>query len=119
MRRVLLVEDMPTQRFLLAGLLSHCECAVFSASSGPEALTIATQIEPDVVLLDLSMPEMDGYEVARRLRTDAGLRAIKIVAVSIWDCDREKLTSAGIDLYLRKPVMLAELQRVVGAACDE
>jgi len=117
MRRVLVVEDMPTQRFLMAGLLSHCDCAVFSASSGPEALTIATQIGPDVALLDLVMPEMDGYELARRLRADAGQRAIKIVAISAWDCDRQKLTEAGIDQYVRKPVMLAELKRVVGVDC--
>jgi CheY-like chemotaxis protein len=115
MRRVLVVEDMPTQRFLMAGLLSHCDCAVFSASSGPEALTIAAEVEPDVALLDLVLPEMDGYELARRLRTEAGERSIKIVAVSAWDCDRQKLTEAGIDQYLRKPVMLAELKRAVGA----
>src|SRR5215210_6718408 len=108
---------MPTQRILMAGLLSHCDCAVFSASSGPEALTVAVEVEPDVVLLDLVMPEMDGYELAKKLRTDAGLRSIRIVAVSAWDCDREKLTEAGINQYLRKPVMLAELQRAVGAPC--
>ena len=69
MRQVLLVDDTSTQRYLLAGLLSHCDCAVHTAAGGPEALAVAAQIKPDVVLLDLSMPEMDGYELAKRLRS--------------------------------------------------
>jgi len=60
MRKILVVDDMPTQRFMLAGLLSYCQCEVFTASNGPAALALAEQFRPDVVFLDISMPEMDG-----------------------------------------------------------
>jgi CheY-like chemotaxis protein len=109
--RVLLVDDLPTQRFLLASLLSHCDCEVFTATGGKEALAIAVQVKPEVVLLDLSMPEMDGYELATKLRSDAGLEDAKMIAISAWDCDVAKLSQAGIDKYLRKPVMLQQLKQ--------
>jgi CheY-like chemotaxis protein len=110
---ILLVDDMPTQRFLLASLLSHCDCTVETASGGAEALALANQQKPDVVLLDLSMPEMDGYELAERLRREAGLTEAKLVAVSAWDCDVARLSESGIDQYLRKPVMLQKLKTAI------
>jgi two-component system capsular synthesis sensor histidine kinase RcsC len=113
MHHVLLVDDMPTQRFLLASLLSHCDCTVTTASGGEEALALANEKKPDVVLLDLSMPEMDGYQLAERLRKDAGLTDAKLVAVSAWDCDVARLSEAGIDEYLRKPVMLQKLKSAI------
>jgi two-component system, OmpR family, response regulator len=111
--RVLVVDDTPTQRFLLASLVSHCNCTVFTASSGAEALEVAAQFKPDAVLLDLCMPEMDGYELATRLR-NAGLNTAKLVAVSAWECDDEKLTAAHIDQYLRKPLMLNNVRQLLG-----
>ena len=113
--RVLVVDDTPTQRFLLASLVSHCNCTVYTASSGPEALELVAQVSPDVVLLDLSMPEMDGYELAVQLR-NAGLNSAKLVAVSTWDCDMAKLTAAHIDQYLRKPLMLNNVKELLRQA---
>jgi CheY-like chemotaxis protein len=110
--RVLVVDDTPTQRFLLASLVSHCHCTVFTASSGPEALELAAEVKPDVVLLDLCMPEMDGYELAMRLR-NAGLNSAKLVAVSAWECDSEKFANAHIDQYLRKPLMLNNMKQLL------
>jgi CheY-like chemotaxis protein len=110
--RVLVVDDTPSQQFLMASLVSHCNCTVFTASSGAEALELAAQFKPDVVLLDLCMPEMDGYELAARLR-NAGLNAAKLVAVSAWECDSERLAQSHIDQYLRKPVMLATVKRAL------
>ena len=81
--RVLVVDDMPTKRFLLASLVSRCNCTVSTASNGTDALELATQFRPDVVLLDLCMPEMDGYELAIRLR-NAGLNKAKLIAISSW-----------------------------------
>ena len=110
--RVLVVDDTPTQRFLLASLVSHCHCTVFTASSGPEALELAEQVKPDVVLLDLCMPEMDGYELATRLR-NAGLNSAKLFAVSAWECDPVKLEAAHIDQYLHKPLMLSNVKQLL------
>jgi CheY-like chemotaxis protein len=109
MRKLLVVDDIPTHRFMLAGLLSHCECEVHTAPDGVSAIQLAKEIHPDVIFLDLTMPDIDGYEVARQLRSDAGTRDIKLVAVSAWDCDQAKLSEAGIDQYLRKPVMLSDV----------
>lgn len=108
--RVLLVDDLPTQRFILASLLSQFDCDVHIATGGPEALTMASETAPDVVLLDICMPEMDGYELASRIRKETALTDARIVAVSAWDCDAAKLAEVGIDRYVRKPVSLAALR---------
>src|SRR5205085_10293943 len=108
---VLIVDDLRTQRFVQAALISQFDCCkVHIASSGTEALALAAQVKTDVVMLDISMPEMDGYELATRLRTEAGLTDARIVAVSAWDCDIAKLAEMGIDRYLRKPVSLHALK---------
>ena len=117
MRKLLVVDDIPTHRFMLAALLSNCACEVFTANSGQAALELAREVHPDVVFLDLTMPEMDGYELARNLRADAGLRDIKLVAVSAWDCDQQKLDAAGINQYLRKPIMLQDVCTAAGVSC--
>jgi CheY-like chemotaxis protein len=75
-------------------------------------LELAAHFKPDAVLLDLCMPEMDGYELATRLR-NAGLNSARLVAVSAWECDSERLADAHIDHYLRKPVMLATVKRAL------
>ena len=117
MRRLLVVDDIPTHRFMLAGLLSHCMCEVHTAPDGANAVRTAKEIHPDVVFLDITMPDMDGYEVARQPRADAGTRDIKLVAVSAWDCDEAKLNAVGIDQYLRKPVMLRDVCNAGGVVC--
>ena len=112
--RVLLVDDVRTQRFLLASLLSHFECEVFTAESGEAALAIAVQAQPDAVVLDLSMPKMDGYELAKRLRSEAGLTATRLIALTGMDRDPAKLADAGIDHFLRKPILLQDLENALG-----
>jgi two-component system, OmpR family, response regulator len=86
------------------------------ATSGDDALVAATAIPPDVILLDLSMPDTDGYEVARWLRVPASGKRPFIIAVSGWgrEEDRSRSAQAGIDLHMVKPVAPAELLRVLG-----
>jgi CheY-like chemotaxis protein len=76
------------------------------ALSGPEALTRASAFLPDAVLLDIGLPGMDGYEVARRLRADPRFSEILLLALTGWgrDDDKEKARSAGFDAHLTKPV---------------
>ena len=112
--RVLLVDDVRTQRFLLASLLSHFDCDVYTAEGGESALAIAAEAKPDAVVLDLSMPKMDGYELAKRLRQQAGLTTTKLIALSGLERDPEKLSEAGIDQFLRKPILLQDLQNALG-----
>ena len=85
------------------------------AHDGAGALRAAPEYRPSIVLLDIGMPGLDGYEVARRLRAMEGGESLRIVAVTGWgqDADREKSREAGFDLHLVKPVEPRELVRVL------
>ena len=76
------------------------------AHDGPEALAIAGDFRPEIVLLDIGMPGMDGYEVARRLRSSPASRGVLLVALTGWgqDSDRQKAKEAGFDAHMVKPV---------------
>lgn len=104
--RVLVVEDNPDGLETLLALLEAMEYQVAGAADGHEALRVAAQFRPQVVLLDLGLPRMDGYEVARAMRADPQLRQAAIVALTGWGAqrDRAKTAQAGFDGHLTKPV---------------
>ena len=81
--------------------------------SGPAALDAAREFHPQVIFLDIGLPQMDGYEVARRLREQGALQDVRLVAVTGYgqDEDRRRSAEAGFDGHLVKPVDLEELQR--------
>jgi CheY-like chemotaxis protein len=114
-RRILVVDDnvdaAKTLELLLKSL-GHDTRAVFN---GVEALRVATEFRPDVVLLDIGMPGLDGYEVARRLRHQNPQHTFKIIAVTGWgqESDRQKTREAGFDLHLVKPVDITALAKAV------
>jgi CheY-like chemotaxis protein len=85
------------------------------AHDGIEALRVAGEFHPDIVLLDIGMPGLDGYEVARRLRSIANDRPLRIVAVTGWgqDADRQRSREAGFDLHLVKPVGANDLAQAL------
>ena len=112
-KRVLLVDDNTESRYALSALLSVLQVEAIVARYGEEAIKHAEQFKPEIALVDLRMPEMDGYEVATRLRAIFPPEALTIVAVSGLPPDREKLKESGITDYLRKPVMLETLRRVL------
>jgi CheY-like chemotaxis protein len=97
-------------------LLSSLGYETRVATTGIEALNQAPEFKPDVVLLDIGLPGMDGYEVARRLRTLLQHRPLKIVAVTGWgqEADRQKSREAGIDVHLVKPIDSGDLQSALG-----
>ena len=104
--RILLVDDDPTNLFLLEELLL-CEGYVpVLAESGTEALEIAATSKPDLILLDIMMPKMDGFEVCRRLREDERLNTIPIVFLTALDDDHSRLRGLEMmgDDYLTKPI---------------
>jgi PAS domain S-box-containing protein len=105
-RRVLVVDDSPDVADSLALLLQLAGQEVRTAYDGPSALVAAQELRPEVVFLDLGMPGMDGYEVARRLRGQAGLEGARLVAVTGWGHpeDRRRSQEAGFDEHLVKPV---------------
>ena len=103
---LLLIEDNEQNRYLLTYLLEKNGYTVASAVSGPLGIALATQRTPDLILLDIQLPEMDGYAVARALRSNAQLQRVPIVAVTSYAMvgDREKALAAGCDGYIEKPI---------------
>ena len=104
--RVLIVDDIPTNVRLLEARLTAEYYEVLSASSGPEALAICQEQEVDIVLLDVMMPEMDGFEVCRRLKASSKTHHIPVLMITALDqpSDRVQGLDAGADDFLTKPV---------------
>jgi PAS domain S-box-containing protein len=113
--RILVVDDNADSAESLATLLRLGGHEVRVAYGGREALEIAQAEQPQIVLLDLGMPGMDGYEVARRLRQQPGMERVFLVAVTGWgqEEDRCRSSTAGFDQHLVKPVEPAALQKVL------
>jgi CheY-like chemotaxis protein len=115
--KVLLIEDNEQNRYLATFLLEQHGYEVAPASDGPTGIELAKTIRPALILLDIQLPLMDGYAVARRLRSDPSLRDIPIIAVTSYAMvgDREKALAAGCNGYLEKPInpdtFVAELER--------
>jgi CheY-like chemotaxis protein len=114
-RRVLVVDDNVDAAATLDLLLRSLGHETRVAHDGMKALEIAHQFRPEVILLDIGMPGLDGYEVARRLRAMNHGTSFRIVAVTGWgqDADRSKAKEAGFDLHLVKPVDLGVLSKVL------
>ena len=115
--RLLLVDDNADALALLALGLEACGHTVASAHDGPSALAVARDDPPAIAMLDIGLPGMDGYELARRLREDAGDRPLKLIAITGYGqlSDRQRALAAGFDEHLVKPVTVA----VVAAAIAE
>src|SRR5262249_33530921 len=109
--KVLVVDDLPQNVKLLADLLTAKGFAVATASSGPEALGKVDSERPDLVLLDVMMPEMSGYEVCRKIREKPDMGILPVVMVTSLDPSQERIRGleAGADDFLTKPVNQAEL----------
>jgi CheY-like chemotaxis protein len=105
-RNILLIEDNAENRYLATFLLERSGWQVTPAGDGPTGIALAAQHPPALVLLDIQLPGMDGYAVARRLRATAGLQFVPIVAVTSYAMagDRERCIEAGCDGYLEKPI---------------
>jgi len=113
-RRILIVDDNVDSADSLAMLLSLTGHNVRTAHDGPSAIQEARAHRPDVILLDIGLPRMDGFEVARRLRQDPDMRAVLLIAMTGYgqEEDRRKTQEAGFDLHLVKPVDADELTRI-------
>ncbi|MFP2933060.1 ATP-binding protein [Pyxidicoccus sp. 3LG] len=114
-RRILLVEDHVDSRHVVRELLEEDGHTVFEAEDGPSGLTKARELRPDVVLLDIGLPGLDGYEVARTLRASEHGRGPLLIAVTGYGQreDRARAMQAGFDEHLVKPVDLARLRQAL------
>ena len=106
MPKILLVEDNELNRDMLSRRLIRRGYEVVMAGDGAEALVGAARERPDLILLDMSLPTMDGWEAARRLKADIALRAIPVIALTAhaMSGDRERALDAGCDEFDTKPI---------------
>lgn len=104
--RILLIEDNPQNRYLVTYLLEHRGYEVIHAETGPQGLELAATRHPALIVLDIQLPGMDGYAVARALQDDPRLAPIPIVAVTSYAMvgDRERCLDAGARGYIEKPI---------------
>ena len=109
--QILIVDDDPHSRQLLEVMLSHDGYALLPAANGPDALAIVAERLPDLVLLDVTMPGMDGYQVASQIKRQAATQSIPIILVTALDGRSARMLGlgAGADDFLSKPVDRAEL----------
>ncbi|MDB4970752.1 MAG: response regulator receiver [Myxococcales bacterium] len=105
-KTVLLVEDNPHNRKIFSGMLTHSGFEVIEAEDGQQALDAVAKALPDVILMDLSIPGVDGWEVTRRLKADARTQPVPIIALTAHAMrgDEERARAAGCDHYLAKPI---------------
>jgi two-component system, cell cycle response regulator DivK len=116
-RPILVIEDNEQNRYLLTFLLEQHGYRVISAEDGARGIATAKVAQPSLILLDIQLPLMDGYKVARELRSIAELRSVPIVAVTSYAMqgDREKALEAGCSGYIEKPInpntFISEMER--------
>lgn len=122
MKTILIGEDNPINKELLTAILEQWGYSVREASNGEEVLAGIEASVPDLVLLDIQMPELDGYAVLRRLRADSRFEHLKIVALTAYAMrgDRERALEAGFDGYVVKPVdrkvLRDEIEKLIAPA---
>ncbi len=116
-QQVLLIEDNDDGREMMAMMLEAQQYRVVSAIDGLEGLRKAAESRPDIALVDIGLPGIDGYEVARRMRADPATSGVRLVALTGYgqEGDRERALAAGFDAHLVKPVELGKLMHVLEA----
>jgi two-component system cell cycle response regulator DivK len=105
-RQILYIEDNPDNRTLVRRILQSEGYTIREASDGPSGLKMAAEQLPDLVLMDINLPEIDGYEVTARMKQLPGMQQVPVIAVTanVMKGDREKTLAAGCDGYIQKPI---------------
>ena len=104
-KRILVVEDQEDNRAILRDLLVHAGYEVVEVGDGEKALPAASAYRPDVILMDIQLPLLDGYEATRRIKADPTLKHVPIIVVTSYALsgDEAKARAAGCDAYMAKP----------------
>jgi CheY-like chemotaxis protein len=112
---VLVVDDVSDNLILISLSLQDMGYRVLTASNGEEAVAVAQRARPDLILMDIAMPELDGLGATRRIRSQAELRTIPIVAITAFETDgfRRAAFDAGFDGYLTKPFDFVRLNNLI------
>jgi CheY-like chemotaxis protein len=115
---ILVVDDTPDNLMVARAALTFFNVQVYTASSGEEGLRLARQVKPTLILLDIKMPHMSGWDVLQAIRQDEALSNTLVIAITAYamDNDREKALAAGFDGYISKPfdlfTFVAEVERI-------
>jgi two-component system, cell cycle response regulator DivK len=114
-KRILVVEDQEDLRGILRDLLTGSGYAVAEAADGRTGVEITRSERPDLILMDIQLPVMDGYEATRQIKADPYLKATLVIAVSSFAMkgDEEKARAAGCDHYVTKPYSPVQLLRII------
>ena len=119
-KRILAIEDQEDNRRILRDLLTARGYTLIEATTGEEGLAAAERERPDLILMDIQLPGLDGYEVTRRIKGNPELRHIPIIAVTSYELsgDEQKAAAAGCDGYVTKPFsprqLLAKIEEYLG-----
>jgi two-component system, cell cycle response regulator DivK len=120
-KRILVVEDQEDNRQILRDLLANAGFEMIEAEDGQQALTQAAKHKPDLILMDIQLPLLDGYEATRQIKADPALKDIPIIVVTSYALsgDEEKAHAAGCDAYVAKPssprALLAKIREYLPA----
>lgn len=106
MTKILYIEDDPINKFLVKKVLSSSGFEVFEASNGEEGIKMAENVMPNLILMDMQMPGLDGYEATRRIRKNETMNGLPIIALTAHALpgDKEKCLAAGCDGFIAKPI---------------
>jgi two-component system, cell cycle response regulator DivK len=121
MKRILVVEDHEDNLQILRDLLKSAGYEMLEAGDGAAGVAVAAAEKPDLILMDIQMPVMDGYEATRQIKADPDLKSTPIVAVSSFAMkgDEEKARRAGCDHYITKPYSPMQLLKTVRSLIGE
>ena len=115
-KKVLIVEDNELNMKLFRDLIETCGHEILETRDGIEALKLAREHRPDLILMDIQLPEVSGLEITRWLKEDDELRAIPVVAVTAFAMkgDEEKIRSGGCEAYIAKPISIGNFFETIG-----
>jgi two-component system, cell cycle response regulator DivK len=115
MKTILIVEDNEKNMKLVRDILRHNGHATLEAQTGGEGVRLASEKKPDLILMDIQLPDIDGIEALRRIRQDATLDAVAVIAVSasVMPDDQQKIVTSGFDAFVTKPINLKQFLETV------
>jgi two-component system cell cycle response regulator DivK len=118
---ILYIEDNPGNRMLVRRILEAEGHTIREAVDGPTGLEMAAQERPDLILLDINLPEIDGYDLAKRMRAMPNLDGVPILAVTanVMQGDKERTMEAGCNGFIPKPIDVDKLPQQIKAALDK
>ena len=112
---ILIIEDNDKNMKLVRDILRHAGHATLEAATGREGLRLAREARPQLVLMDIQLPDIDGIAVLREIRRDAALDAVPVLAVSasVMPDEQQKIVSSGFDAFITKPIQLQQFRETV------